>query len=299
MLGKEYFQYFDAYIESITHLQNRSKHTIVAYEKDIRDFIEKNLENEIDYNNVRKYMAYLNSCGIVKSSISRKISSIRSFFNYLVNQNVIVSSPLDTVASIKKEKKLPQVANKEFVEELLNAPDLTSPKGIRDKTILEVLYSTGMRISELLSLNVKDINGSDEIRVIGKGNKERVVMLGRPAQEILKDYLTLSRHHFLKKTNRESEMALFLGSSGKRLVTSTVGRMINKYLEQISATIHISPHTLRHSFATHLLDNGADLRSVQELLGHESVVTTQIYTHVSIERLKSVYNQAHPRSELD
>lgn len=293
MKAKDISNYIDQYIENLIHLQNKSINTIEAYRRDINEFIELLDEKEISTNTIRYYMASLDKNNIKKISIARKISSLRSFFNYLLKEKIIMESPFDNISNIKREKKLPNVINEDQMIALLDTPNVGTNVGLRDKAILELLYSTGMRISELLSLNYLDVKG-EELKITGKGNKERFVIIGSKAKEALDNYVRLGRNSFLK--NKE-EKTLFLGKTGKRLNRATVWRMINKYIDELALNIHISPHSLRHSFATHLLNNGADLRSVQQLLGHKSVVTTEIYTHVSIERLKNVYNQAHPRSK--
>ena len=301
MTGSDLFQYLDNYIEFADHLQMKSQNTISSYRRDITQFLELMKDTEINTGNIRVFMASLDKKKIKKISIARKISALKSYFNYLSKEKIIDFSPFDNVSNIKREKKLPEVISEEQIKGLLDTPNLTTPIGKRDKAILEVLYSTGLRISELLALNVSDVvdkhnDIKDEIRIIGKGNKERFVLMGKPAMSALKEYIFNGRHYF--QINQE-ENALFMGKTGKRLVKSTVWRMINKYIDELALNIHISPHSLRHSFATHLLNNGADLRSVQQLLGHSSIVTTEIYTHVSIERLKNVYNLAHPRASKE
>ena len=294
MLSEHLLNYLDAYTEYLIHIDNKSINTVTAYKKDIEQFIKFLDNRHITTNLIRSFMADLDKNKRKKISISRKISSLRSFFNYLVKENILESSPFDSVSNIKKEKKLPNIVSEQEMDLLLNCPDITKPKGLRDKAILEVMYSTGMRVSELLSLNLSHIK-KDEIRIKGKGNKERIVLLGNISIDALKDYIDNGRDNFL--TDNKNEEALFLGITGKRMVSSSVWRMINFYIDKLSLNIHISPHSLRHSFATHLLNHGADLRSVQQLLGHKSIVTTEIYTHVSIERLKNIYDQAHPRSK--
>lgn len=294
MTGENMIIYLDNYIEYISHIENKSINTVNAYRKDITEFADFVKENEINSIQVRNYMAFLDKNKIKKSSISRKISSLRSFFAYLVKKKIIEVSVFDNISNIKTEKKLPNIVSEQEIEELLNFPDISTAKGLRDKAVLELMYSSGMRVGELLSLNVSQVN-NDEIRIIGKGNKERIVLVGSKAREALDLYLKFGRASFLK--NNTEENALFLGSTGKRLISSTVWRMINLYIDKLCFSKHISPHSIRHSFATHMLNNGADLRSVQQLLGHKSIVTTEIYTHVSVERLKDIYNQAHPRSK--
>ncbi|MBQ7257326.1 MAG: tyrosine recombinase XerC [Abditibacteriota bacterium] len=299
MTGSSLIQYLDNYIEYITHLQKKSPNTTSSYRRDISQFLDLMKDKEVNTNNIRVFMASLDKEHIKKVSIARKISSLKSYFSYLVKENIIPSSPFDNISNIKREKKLPNVVSEEQITALINTPDINTAVGLRDRAILEIMYSGGLRVSELLSLDVRDVrdrnnNIKDELRIIGKGNKERVVLLGSPAMNAISNYLSKGREEFVQN---HTEEALFMGRTGKRLVASTVWRMINKYIDKLALDIHISPHSLRHTFATHLLNHGADLRSVQQLLGHKSIVTTEIYTHVSIDRLKNVYNQAHPRAE--
>ena len=290
----EYRKFLYDFIEYQKIIKNRSAHTLIAYEKDISNFLDFAENKEIDHKLMRKYMTYESSQNLKKTSISRKVSAIKSFFKYLLEKEIIEKNPISSTTLPKKEKHLPTFATEDLIHKLLKEPDTSNVYGIRDLAILELLYSTGLRISELLSLKITDINlYSDEIRVTGKRNKERIVIIGSFAIDALSTYLSNSRPYIAKKVNED---ALFLGKSGTKLVATSVRRMLNKYIENLSGSIHISPHTLRHSFATHMINNGADIKSVQELLGHERLETTQIYTHISIERLKSVYANAHPRA---
>lgn len=293
----KYGEYLDKFLEHQKFIKNRSGHTLIAYEKDISDFLDFADGKEINHKLMRKYMTHESSRNLVKSSISRKVSAIKSFFKYMLENNIIDKNPVSSTTLPKKNKHLPTFATESLMEKLLKEPDRTNIYGMRDLAILELLYSTGLRISELLGLKITDINlFSDEMRVTGKRNKERIVIVGSFAREALSVYINNSRPHIAKNPD---ENALFLGRSGTKLVATSVRRMINKYIDNLSDSIHLSPHTLRHSFATHMINNGADIKSVQELLGHERLETTQIYTHVSIERLKSVYTDAHPRASKE
>lgn len=288
----------DAFIEHLRLVKRASEHTLTAYSSDVLAFLEfaKEASGPMDQLLVRRYLAHLQKNGRAKTSVARKIAALRAFYGYLAKRGVVESDPTEGVRPPKLSRKLPKVMREEQIEALMTAPDPTTPEGLRDRTILETLYASGMRVSELLSLQVSDLAaGSDEISIIGKRNKERIVLLGSRAREAITSYLAYGRPMLAARSEKPTD-ALFLGYRGTALVSSSVRRILDKHVESVTQTLKISPHTLRHSFATHLMDHGADLRSVQELLGHESIVTTQIYTHVSRERLKEVYDRAHPRA---
>ena len=290
----------DLFIEHLRLVKRASEHTLTGYSSDIIDFLRFRDEaaTPVDPQLVRRYLARLQKNGLAKSSVARKLASLRAFFRYLVKREVVEIDPTEGIRAPKQSRKLPKVMDEDMMESLMLAPDCGTPLGLRDRAILETLYATGMRISELLSLTVADVSsGSDEISIIGKRDKERIVIMGSAAREALAGYIANGRPQLAAKS-KEKTNALFLGSRGARFVATSVRRMLDKHVASISESLKISPHSLRHSFATHLLNHGADLRSVQELLGHESVVTTQIYTHVSRERLKEVYDRAHPRASL-
>ncbi|MCX8053875.1 MAG: tyrosine recombinase XerC [Armatimonadetes bacterium] len=312
-------EYLDAFIEHLRLTRGASEHTLRAYSSDVLAFIEFARESggPVDQMLVRRYLARLHKSGLAKSSMVRKLAAIRAFYGYLLRRGVVETDPTEGVRGPRLPRGLPKTLLEDQIESLMNAPDPNTPLGLRDRAILETLYATGLRVSELLGLTVDDVNGgSDEIRVIGKRNKERIVLLGSKARQALDAYLAYGRPVLAAKTPRslsfakekeqntsaptnegaEGVNALFLGHRGTPLVASSVRRIVDKHVEAVSKSLKISPHTLRHSFATHLMDHGADLRSVQELLGHESLATTQVYTHVSRERLKAVYDLAHPRA---
>ena len=296
---QEYIIFLEDFLNYIKYVKSRSNNTILAYEKDINDFFLYVDKKDINHIVMRRYLTKLSSENISKSSISRKVSAIKTFFRYLLENNHISSNPISNISLPKTEKKLPIYINENLLDKLLKLPDINNIFGMRDSAILELTYSTGLRISELLSLKITDINlSSDELRVLGKRNKERIVLIGKYAQEALTRYIYSSRP-FILKPDVNSHDALFLGKSGTKMVATSVRRMINKYTNQLSENIHISPHILRHSFATHMLNNGADIKTIQELLGHERLETTQIYTHVSVEYLKSVYDNSHPRASKE
>ena len=289
---KRYIEKFKNYL---TVEKNYSAHTIKNYLSDLDEFSRflsgKDVES-VDYLTVRKFLAQLRSRAISKRSVARKLSSLRTFFRFLQRDGYIKSNPVGSVASPKMDKKLPIFLDEKSVQRLVTAPDQKTFRGTRDRAILEALYSTGIRVSELIGIDIEDIDFiSGIVKVLGKGRKERLAPIGDKAVSAIREYM-----EYRNKKIRDDKKALFLNNSGKRLTDRSVRRIVNKYINVLSGKEHISPHTLRHSFATHLLDRGADLRSVQELLGHKNLSTTQIYTHVTTERLKSVYDKAHPRA---
>jgi tyrosine recombinase XerC len=295
-------EHVDSFIEYLRLTRRASEHTLRAYSSDVLaflDFADKS-KAAVDQALVRRYLAHLYASGIARSTIVRKLAAVRGFFRFLLSRGLVRFDPTEGIRGPKQPKRLPKTATEKQVEALLNAPSTQTACGLRDRAILEILYATGLRVSELLSLTVDDVSrGGDELRIIGKRNKERIVLLGSKAREALQAYLLRGRPVLAAKNTKPDSGALFLGSRGTELVASSVWRIIQKYVKAVSASLKISPHTLRHSFATHMMSRGADLRTVQELLGHESVVTTQVYTHVSLERLKAVYDLAHPRAASD
>lgn len=291
----------DRFIDHLKIVKRMSPHTLRSYSSDIEQFIEfaRQAEAEIwDYPLIRRFLAHLQRQGCARTSITRKIASLRSFFKYLQRKGIIETDLTAGVVPPKKDKKLPKYLREEQIEALLEAPDPTDPLGIRDRAILETLYATGLRVSELVAMDIDDIGDTDEVRTIGKRSKERIVLVGRAAREAIAEYISSARPLMATKSNNSTN-ALFLNYKGTRLTSRSVGRIVDKYVASVSDSLKISPHSLRHTFATHLLANGANLRSVQELLGHESVSTTQIYTHVTRERLKEVYDRAHPRAKTE
>lgn len=249
----------------------------------------------VDRHVLRRYLAWLNSRGYVKASIARRLSQLRSFGRFLVREGVVSTNPFLAVSSPKVPKRLPKVLSVEETVALLSAPDTDTAQGLRDYAILEVLYSGGLRVSELVGLNVSSIDWSrKELTVWGKGAKERIVLLGTPAMEALQAYIDRGRPELKKE---KTSNALFLNRLGGRLSTRSVMNIMHKYRRVAGLEKRVTPHILRHSFATHLLDNGADLRSVQELLGHARLATTQIYTHVSQSHAREVYLRSHPLAQ--
>jgi integrase/recombinase XerC len=245
---------------------------------------------------VRAYLAFLNEKNYSKSTIARKLATLRSFYKFLVKRNFLESNPVTAVRTPKQEKKLPRFLEYEEVKRLLSTPPTNSWLGARDRAIMETLYSTGIRVSELVALNLDDIDFLGEIlHVRGKGKKERITPIGSSALQSIQHYMEFRNKRAQNNTNFDAKV-LFVNKHGRRLSTRSVRRKMDKYLKMAGLDPAISPHTLRHSFATHMLNNGADLRSVQELLGHQSLSTTQVYTHLTTKRLKEVYDNAHPRS---
>lgn len=283
------------------HSQNRSQHTVVAYQTDLGQFFrfaaqEQGLEAEIltiesiDVYNVRSFLGVLAEHGLARKSMARKLASLRSFFKYLCRKELLIINPVQRVASPKLGRKLPHFLYLDQVEGLLRATDCSKLLGCRDQVILELLYGSGLRVSELVGLNRENLDlQSGLIRVLGKGSKERVVPVTNYAIEAIRNYLGMRVDH---------QPALLHNYQGARLSDRSVRRILDKLVSKISLEQHVNPHMLRHSFATHLLDGGADLRSVQELLGHQKLSSTQIYTHLTRERLKEVFTEAHPRAKL-
>ncbi len=251
----------------------------------------------VEVNTVRGYLAFLNEKQYSRATVARKLGTLRSFYKFLVKRNRLSSNPLMAVRTPKQEKKLPRFLEYEEVKRLLETPPMDNWLGARDRAILETLYSTGIRVSELVALNMEDIDFLGEVvRVRGKGKKERIAPISSSALQIIQHYMEFRNKRAQSNTNFDSKV-LFVNKHGGRLSTRSVRRKMDKYLKMAGLDPEISPHTLRHSFATHMLNNGADLRSVQELLGHQSLSTTQIYTHLTTSKIKEVYENAHPREQ--
>jgi tyrosine recombinase XerC len=275
-------------------LKNSSKHTLRAYKRDLLDFYEYLKRNNLNYidisrNSLRGFLIELKEKGLEKRSISRKISSIRSFYRFLMKEGIIEKNPLTTLELPKVDKKLPTFLTEEEVIKLINSPNDKNLIGYRDKLILTFLYSTGMRVSEIVSLKVSQLDlDKGEVIITGKGKKDRIVFLTDEIKDMIKIYLDKRR----KKSN-----VLFLNRNGKPLTDKGIRLLVEKYAKKVVPYKKVTPHTLRHTFATHLLTNGADLRVVQELLGHTKLSTTQIYTHLTKENLKKIYDNFHPHSK--
>ena len=295
--------YLKKFVNYLEIERNLSSHTLKSYQGDLRQFslfLKRGTTlNKIDYLTIREYLAYLQGIGVSRRTVSRKLSCLRSFFKFLCREGYLSSDPTAGVRSPRLDKKLPKFLDLSEVTKLVEAPSGDEVLGLRDRAILETLYSTGMRVSELVSLNAGRIDFiGGVLKVMGKGRKERLTPIGESALEAIRKYLE-KRPQLLRRRKRgisKDKEALFLNNWGGRLTRLSIRRIVRKYIKKISSELNINPHTLRHTFATHLLNAGADLRYVQELLGHVNLSTTQIYTHVTTQRLKTVYDRAHPRA---
>ncbi len=282
--------------------KNFSKHTAKAYYSDILDFLlwlgETQAEN-VNFSKVREYLHFIQKFNYKKTTIARKIASLRTFYKYLYREKKVESNPAMNLNSPKRPRQLPKFLTPYEVEQILNNIKIETPAGYRNKAILELLWATGMRVSELSGLNFEDLNlANNEIRVFGKGAKERIILVTERAKTYLQRYIETARPLIAKgfRVDNNEDSPVFINNTGFRLQTRTVRNVINDIVEEIQLPKHVTPHVFRHSFATHLIENGADLRVVQELLGHASISNTQIYTHVSSQHLKEVYNETHPRA---
>lgn len=287
-------KYIEKFVRYLEIEKNYSKYTVLNYKLDLGDF--KNFLGEaalekVDYLTLRKYLARLKEKNLGTRSIGRRLSTLRSFFRFLNRDGYLKINPILALSSPKLEKHLPQFMTEEEVAKLIDsafAKNESDERSLRDRAILEAFYSTGMRISELVGLSLDDIDFIGGIvKVMGKGKKERLIPIGDTATRAIRKYL--------EKRKRQND-AVFLNKSGRRITTRGVMDIVRKYIKIAGIRQGVSAHTFRHSFATHLLNRGADLRTVQELLGHANLSTTQIYTHLTTERLKSVYDKAHPRA---
>ena len=290
------------YLEYLKYQKNYSDYTIESYKHDIIEYLEYlNSENlnfkNIEYSDIRFYLMYLKDTKKDdNTSINRKLSSLRGFYKYLANENIVKTNVFSLVNGPKRSKKLPRYFEYNELEELFNVPDTRTPLGQRDSLILEMLYATGVRVGELVNIKVSDIDlGRRNIIILGKGNKERFVTYGEYCEDILKTYLNNGR----ALLNIKDSDYLFLNNNGGQLTDRGVRFILDKLIQKTSLNKNISPHMIRHSFATHLLNEGCDLLTVQKLLGHESIKATQIYTHVTTDRLKEVYFNSFPRAKKD
>lgn len=289
--------YLKEYLEYLKYQRNYSEETIHSYSIDIEEFLNYiNSEaikfNKVDYDTVRLWLMYLDKKKDKSTTVSRKISALRGFYKYLINNKIMENNPFSLVSLPKKERYLPRFFYYNELEEMFQVPKLNTALGQRDRLILEMLYATGVRVSELVNIKLSDIS-KEEIKVLGKGNKERFVEFGDYAESILELYL----NEGYKKLNTKNIDYLFLNNRGEQLTTRGVRYILDRVIRQTTIDKKISPHMLRHSFATHLLNEGCDLLTVQELLGHESLSATSIYTHVTNDRLKEVYFKCHPRAK--
>lgn len=279
-----------------------AKNTIISYERDLKSYLKylKSEEKLASLENVQRmqivqFLGFLKKQGKSSKTLARHIASIRAFHQFLLREKAVGHDPSVHIETPQMERSLPKVLNMQEVETLLDFPETKDHFGLRDKAMLELLYATGIRVSELIGLNSGDVHLTmGFVRCIGKGNKERIVPIGKTASEALERYLTEGRGKFVSKKYRDE--ALFLNHHGRRLSRQGFWKILKRLAQEAGIEKELTPHTLRHSFATHLLENGADLRAVQEMLGHADISTTQIYTHVTKTRLKDVYSQYHPRA---
>ena len=290
-------KYLEEYLKYLKYQKNYSQETIDSYEEDLVEFFDFLGREDIDvlkveYENVRFYLMGIDEKKNKATTISRKLSSLRGFYKYLVNKEYINNNPFTLIKTPRKEKKLPRFFYYNELEEMFDSIDISNALGQRNRLILEVLYASGVRVSELVNIKVKDIN-DEEIKVLGKGNKERITRIGDYAREVLDLYLSDG----YKELNKKNSEYLFLNKDGGQLTTRGVRYILDQVIKNTNVNKKISPHMLRHSFATHLLNEGCDILSVQELLGHESLTATAIYTHVTTDRLKDVYFRTHPRAK--
>ena len=281
----------------LLHLRNEknvSPHTERSYRSDLEqlaDFLGDRDLAGIGHQDLRQFLGHLITGKVKKSSLARKLSAIRAFFKYLNREGIVPGNPARLIATPKQDKRLPAVLTVDDALRLMNAPVGNAVDDLRDRAVLETLYSTGIRASELVGINFEDINRNDHlIRIRGKGRKERIVPVGGKAIEAIDAYSA-------RKNDKDNGASVFTGPSGKRLTARTVQRILGNYRKKLGLSQKASPHTLRHSFATHLLESGADLRAIQELLGHASLSTTQRYTHVNLDSLMETYDKAHPRAK--
>jgi integrase/recombinase XerC len=330
-------QAIEKYLEYLRSVKNSSPHTVLNYGKDLQQFAayltppEEKIPAlaDITHQIVREYVGHLHSQGLQKSSIARKLASLRSFFKYCVREGMLKENPARLVPTPKLPKRIPSVLSAEEMNGFLNqlaAPEKSAPKSLpraagdtrpakrknpdeeglllkRDRALLELLYAAGLRVSELTGLNLADMDRQEKmLRVRGKGNKERIVPYGGKAQEALEAYWPVREHLLLqsapgrRRRGPAHSEAIFLNYAGRRLTQRSVGRVVKKYVRLANMNWDLHPHSLRHAFATHLLADGADLRAIQELLGHQSLSTTQKYTHASIRQLMDIYDKAHPHA---
>ena len=283
--------------------KNFSKHTAKAYCSDVLSFLlwlDGGYCEDVTFPKIREYLHFIQKFHYKKSTIARKIASLRTFYKYLYREKKVENNPAIGITAPKLPKSLPKFLTPEEVERILNNIKIETPSGYRNRAILELLWATGMRVSELAGLNFGDLNlENNEIRVFGKGAKERIILVSNTAKTYLERYIESARALIPKGYKLEEptdSSPVFINNTGYRLQTKTIRNVINEVVEKIDLPKKVTPHVFRHSFATHLIENGADLRVVQELLGHASISNTQIYTHISAQHLKEVYNETHPRA---
>jgi integrase/recombinase XerC len=290
---------FREFIKHIKYQRIYSAKTVIAYQNDLLQFESFLLEHfhqgkiawkHVSKNSIRQFLAVLKSSGLQRRSIARKIAALKSFFKFINQSGIIDTNPMLTIKTPKYDKKLPEFVPIQYIDDLMELPDNKNFEGIRDRAILELFYGTGIRLSELMNLTLSNIMLKEKvIRVLGKGEKERIVPIGKPAIQQIEKYLEKRVHYTLP-----GEEHVFLLKTGKKMYPMAIQRIVNKYLQKVAEIKKKSPHVLRHTFATHLMNQGADIRAVKDLLGHVNLSTTQVYTHLSIDHLKNIYARAHP-----
>ena len=291
---------FNSFIIHLKEEKGFSEHTVKSYKNDINKFLiylsKSNMElKKVTKENIRDFLANQYDAGLSKKTIARRLASIKSFSKFLFNTDFITKNPTIFLSTPKVAKKLPSFIDEKIIDELMSQPDLKTEKGLRDKAILELFYSTGMRLSELINLNIGSVDDKNSlIKVFGKGRKERLIPFGKRAKFSIDDYL---KKRALDWNAGSSNVPLFVNSKNKRVPRRTIQRRISNYIKMIATGKRLGPHALRHSFATHLMNRGADIRAVGDLLGHASLSSTQVYTHVKPEKMREVYKQSHPRGE--
>lgn len=305
------FHYFGGYcymkatVEEFIHYlaveRGLAENTIQSYYRDLMNFstfVNKEAQiqevTQVSKEDIMRYLISMKNAGKAPATLARHIAALKSFYQFLLKEGIVAQDPTINIETPKLPRKLPEILTVAEVDRLLQQPDPKNPAGLRDKSMLELMYATGLRVSELLSLKVHHVNCDlGYIRCMGKGSKERIVPMGSVAKDYLNEYLTFGRKKLLKVPNEDN---LFLNQMGRPLTRQGFWKILKKYVKKAGIKKTITPHTLRHSFATHLLENGADLRSVQEMLGHADITTTQIYTHLTNRYLKEVYDKTHPRA---
>lgn len=307
-LGAASNDLLDGFLQFLKLGKNAASHTVKAYRADLAQFlgyVETHPElgegalNKVERTHVRAFLADLQQGDYKRTSLARKLASLRAFIRWASRQGYMQGDPTIGLVPIKQEERIPEFLRVREIETLLNSPDLATPDGLRDKALMELLYASGIRAGEAHGLDVPDLNlDEEELRIRhGKGDKERIALMGQAAIEAMRDYLQHGRTELAARNEGTPDPAVFLNKFGRRLSDRGIRRTFDKYFKVASERLKTTPHTMRHSFATHLLENGADLRAVQELLGHAHLVTTQIYAHVTTEHMRDVYEKAHPRAE--
>ncbi|NGP88077.1 tyrosine recombinase XerC [Fodinibius halophilus] len=299
----------DKYLRYLKIERNASPHTITSYKNDLTQFLnfcgvhfeaapEQLSPDQVERITIRLWLGELSERGLAKSSIARKVAAIRSFFKYCFKRGIVLQNPAHLLVVPKKDTPLPKTASAEDIDRMMELAEGDTPRSAQNRALLELLYGTGLRLSELVNLDIKDINMKlNQLKVLGKGAKQRIVPFGKQAKKWLVKHLNTKDELYGERTDGDARRAVFIAASGQRMYDRAVQRIVKDFLQRASEVTQKSPHVLRHSFATHLLDQGADIRVIKELLGHANLAATQVYTHTSVERLKNVYKQAHPRAE--